>query len=67
MKLAVERQHALADVLGEIADPLEVVGDPQRPDDLPQVDRHRLAARDGAARPFPHLVLTARRSWYRPR
>jgi hypothetical protein len=31
MKLAVERQHPLADVLGEVADPLEVVGHAQRP------------------------------------
>ena len=42
-----ERDHALGDVLGEIADALEVVGDAQRADDLAQIDRHRLAARDG--------------------
>ena len=46
MKLAVERHHPLADVLGQVADPLEVAGDPQRPDDLAQIDRHRLAAGD---------------------
>ena len=39
--------HALADVLGEIADSLEIVGDPQNADDLAQIDRHRLTRRDG--------------------
>ena len=57
MKLAVERQHALADVLGEVADPLEVVGDAQRADDLPQIDRHRLPAGDRQHRFFLDLRL----------
>ena len=57
MELAVERQHALGDVLGEVADPLEVVGDPQRADDLAQVDRHRLAAGDGEHGLFLDLAL----------
>ena len=47
MEVAGQRHHALGDVLGEIADALEVVGDAQRADDLAQVDRHRLAAGDG--------------------
>ena len=46
MEVAGQR-HPLGDVLGEVADALEVVGDPQRAHDLAQVDRHRLAARDG--------------------
>ena len=61
MKLAVERQHALADVLGEVADPLEIVGHAQRADDLPQIDRHRLAAGDGEDRLLLDLRAAARR------
>ena len=48
---------ALADVLGEIADALEVVGDAQRAHDLAQIDRHRLAARDGEHRLVLDLAL----------
>ncbi len=47
MEVAVDGGHALGDVLGEVADPLEVVAQPQRAHDLAQVDRHRLPARDG--------------------
>ena len=54
---AAERDHALGDVLGEIADPLEIVRDAQRADDLAQVDRHRLAARDGEDRALLDLAL----------
>ena len=55
--LAVEREHALGDILGEIADPLEIVGDAQRADDLAQIDRHRLPARDRQDRPLLDLAL----------
>ena len=47
IEVAVERNDALADVLGVIADPLEVVADAHGADDLAQVDRHRLPPRDG--------------------
>jgi hypothetical protein len=57
VKLAVERQHALADVLGEVADALEVVGDPQRAHDLPQIDRHGLPAGDGQHGLFLDFLL----------
>src|SRR5437762_14355775 len=46
MKFPVESHDPLANVLGQIADTLEVVRDPQRSDDLPQVDGHRLPAGD---------------------
>ena len=49
--------RALGDVLGEIADPLEIAGDPNGADDLAQVDRHRLAARDRQDRLFLDLAL----------
>ena len=39
--------RALGDVLGEIADALQLVGDAQRGDDLAQIHRHGLAPRDG--------------------
>ena len=57
IELAVENHHALGDVLGEIADPLEVVGDAQRTDDVAQVDRHRLAPGDGEDRLLFDLAL----------
>ncbi len=57
IELAVENHHALGDVLGEIADPLEVVGDAERADDVAQVDRHRLAPRDGEDRLLLDLAL----------
>ncbi len=47
IEIAVERADALADVLGEIADPLQIVGHAQRGDDFAQIHRHRLAAGDG--------------------
>ena len=52
-----ERDHALGDVLGEVADALEIVRDAQRADDLAQVDRHRLAPRDGEDRALLDLAL----------
>ncbi len=57
IELAVENHHALGDVLGEIADALEVVGDAQRADDVAQVDRHRLAPGDGEDRLLLDLAL----------
>ncbi len=44
---APELHRALGDVLGQIADPLEIAGDADGADQLAQVHRHRLAARDG--------------------
>ena len=49
--------RALGDVLGEIADPLEIAGDANGADDLAQVDRHRLAARDRQDRLLLDLAL----------
>jgi hypothetical protein len=57
MKVAGDRRHALGDVLGEVADPLEVVGQAQRAHDLAQIDRHGLAARDGEHGFFLDLAL----------
>ena len=48
---------ALADVLGEVADPLEIDGDAHGADDLAQVHRHRLAAGDGQHRTLLDGVL----------
>ena len=50
-------QRALGDVLGEVADPLEVAGDADRADDLAQIDRHRLAPGDGEDRLLLDLAL----------
>ena len=41
-----ELDRALGDILGEIADPLEVAGDADGADQLPEVDRHGLASGD---------------------
>ena len=57
MEVVVERGHPLGDVLGEVAYPLQVVGDAQRADHIAQVDRHRLAPGDGQHRFFLDLVL----------
>ena len=54
---AWQRDHPLGDILGEIADPLEIVGDPQRADDIAQIDRHRLPPGDGQHRLFLDLAL----------
>ena len=50
LEIALQRRDPLAHVLGEIADPLEIGGDPHRADDLAQVHRHRLAPGDGQHR-----------------
>ena len=57
MEIAVERADPLGDVLGEVADALEVVGDAQGADHFAQIDRHRLAARDGQDRLFLDFAL----------
>ena len=49
--------RALGDVLGQISDPLEIAGDANGADDLAQVDRHRLAARDRQDRLLLDLAL----------
>ena len=49
--------RALGDVLGEIADPFEIARDPNGADDLAQVDRHRLPARDRQHRLLLDLAL----------
>ena len=45
-RLRTDLHRALGDVLGEVADPLEVAGDPNGADQLAKIHRHRLAARD---------------------
>ena len=50
-------QRPFGDVLGQVADPLEVAGDPDRADDLAQIDRHRLAPGDGENRLLLDLAL----------
>ena len=50
---------ALGDVLGEVADALEIVGDVDRGHDLAQILRHRLAAGDHADRLLLDLALRA--------
>ena len=55
--LVAHGDGALADVLRQIADALKIVGDAQHGDDGPQIDRHRLAQRDGFDRLFLDLPL----------
>ena len=57
MKIEIERDDALADVLGVIADPLEIVADAHGADDLAQIDGHRLPPRDRQDRLFLDLML----------
>ncbi len=57
MQVEVERDNALGDMLGVVADPLEVVADAHRADDLAQIDRHRLPPRNGQDRLFLDLML----------
>ena len=57
LEIAVDGADALGDVLGEVADALEVVGDAQRADDVAQVDGHRLAPGDRQDRAFFDLAL----------
>ena len=48
---------ALGDVLGEVPDPLEIAGHADDPDQLPEIDRHRLAAGDGHHREILDFAL----------
>ena len=59
LEIVLQRRDPLAHVLGEVADPLQIGGDPHGADDLAQVDRHRLAPRDGQHRAFLDDVLQA--------
>ena len=59
LEIVLQRGDALAHVLGEVADPLQIGGDAHGADDLAQVDRHRLAAGDGQHRAFLDDVLQA--------
>ena len=52
-----DRERALGDVLGEVADALDVAGDADRRDRLAQVDRERLAAGDRQDRVLLDLAL----------
>jgi hypothetical protein len=45
--VAAHGDHPLADILRQVADPLEVVGDAQHRDERAQIDGHRLAERNG--------------------
>jgi hypothetical protein len=56
-KLAVERNHALGDVLGQVADAFKIIRKTQGADNFAQIDRHRLAARDGEHRLFFDFAL----------
>ena len=57
LQLAADGDDALGGVLGEIADPLEVVGDVDRRHDLAEILSHRLAAGDGEDRLLLDLAL----------
>src|SRR6185437_16909502 len=56
-ELAIKRNHALGDILGEIADPFQVISDPQRADDLAQIHGHWLTAGNGENPFFLDLAL----------
>ena len=56
-RLEADLQRTLGDVLGQIADPLQIAGDADRADDFAQVDRHRLPAGDGQNRLLLDLAL----------
>ena len=45
--VAGNSEDPLADILRQIADAFEIVGDPQHRDQRPQVDGHRLPQRNG--------------------
>jgi hypothetical protein len=57
LNILIERAHPLGDVLGEIPDALQVVGDAQGADDVAQIDGHRLPARNGQNPLFLDLAL----------
>jgi hypothetical protein len=53
----IDRNDAIGDVLRKIADALDLVGNPQDPNDLSKVIRYRLAPRNGLDRSFLDVVL----------
>ena len=55
--MGADLDRALGDVLGEIADPLEVAGDADGADQFAQIDRHRLTASNGPDRKILDLAL----------
>ncbi len=55
--LLQDGEGALGEVLGKVADALEIVGDAERGDDLPEVGGHGLPARDGGDRLLLEVVL----------
>ncbi len=57
MHLRVDLYRALGDVLGEVPNPFEIAGNADRGDDLAEIHRHRLAARDGQYRLFLDIPL----------
>ena len=46
-RFGADRHRPFGDILGKVADPFEIARDADRADDLAQIDRHRLAPRDG--------------------
>ena len=52
-----QRDRALGDIGGVVADPFEIAGDLQRGDDLAQVARHRLAQRQQPDRQIVEIAL----------
>ena len=57
MEVEVERNDTLGDVLGVVADALEVVADAHGADDLAQIDGHRLPPGNREDRFFLDLML----------
>jgi hypothetical protein len=53
----IDGDDPLADILGKIADALDLVRDPQDPDNLPKVTGDRLPACNGLNRPFLDVAL----------
>ena len=57
MQVQIKRNDPLGDMLGVIADPLEIVADAHGANDLAQIDRHRLPPRDREDRFFLDVML----------
>jgi hypothetical protein len=57
LELLADGERPLGDVLRQVADALHVAGDADRRDRLAQVDRQRLAPRDGQDGALLHLAL----------
>ena len=45
-RITIDRTDAFADILRQVADPLQLVCDPQDPDNLPKIVGHRLPSND---------------------